>query len=480
VQVRLVFFLTILGSVALATGSSDQAVDRFDAWVAFVDKGVKSEVEREAAFRELEATFHPRALERRRLRRTRVGLFDETDLPLHREYLRGVAGTGAEVRVQSRWLNGVTVVATREQLEAIETLSYVREVTDIHPHRPKGAGGGRVPIDPDLMQSPEEGTEDLYGWAGPQIRQLHLDRVHEAGYTGSGVRVGVIDTGFLLRHPAFQTADGGIRIAAQWDFVDHDSTTAPEPGDPLDQHEHGSLVLGILAANLPGELVGAAPEAEFILLKAEDGATEYFLEEKWFAAALEYAEAKGADVVTSSLVLYEGYDGADVDGRTSVMSQAWNLAVENGIIGLQGGGNAGFDDDPSTHHLLPPAGAPGVITVGAAGPGGEIAPFSSDGFRIEGSVKPALLAWGLGTASISPYEPGAYTRSNGTSMATPLLAGAVACLLQGHPDWSIAEVKAARASGSYYRKNGEPDPLFVRGYGVPDMARAVGLPQIVR
>ena len=234
-------------------------------------------------------------------------------------------------------------------------------------------------------------------------------------------------------------------------------------------------ILGILAANRHREMVGSAPGAEFILLKAEDGDTEYFLEEKWFAAALEYAERHGADVITSSLVLYEGYESTDVDGRTSIMAQAWDLAVGNGVIGFQGGGNSGHDEDPSTHHLLPPAGSPGVITVGAVDSEGRIASFSSDGLRVEGTETPELLAWGHGTASISPYEPGAYTLSSGTSMATPLLAGGVACLLQAHPDWSVQQMKdALRASGDYYRENGRPDPLFVHGYGIPDLARALG------
>lgn len=99
---RLVIFLAIFGSVALTPGSSEQAVDRFDAWVAFVDKGTGSEADREAALRELEATFHPRALARRKLRRTRPGLFDEHDFLLCPEYLGGVRTTGAEVRVGSR------------------------------------------------------------------------------------------------------------------------------------------------------------------------------------------------------------------------------------------------------------------------------------------------------------------------------------------------------------------------------------------
>lgn len=465
--------------VPLAVCTSASPQDRFDAWVAFADKGDLSEGQREAAFQELERTFDPRALERRRIRRTRPGLFDEHDLPLRPEYLHQVSGTGAEVRVQSRWLNGVTVLATRRQLAAIEKLPFVQSVADVHAHIPKGSRGGRVPNDTDLRGAPGPGSDVVFGWSGPQIRQLQLHRLHDEGFTGSGVRIGVVDTGFLLRHPAFQGPDrpnGPIKVVDQWDFVDNDPVASPEAGDGLDQHEHGSLILGIVAANRPGELVGSAPDAEFILLKAEDGATEYFLEEKWFAAALEYAEARGADVVTSSVVLYEGYDGSDVDGRTSVMAQAWNLAVGNGIIGFQGAGNSGHDQDPSTHHMIPPAGSPGVITVGAVDSLGEMAYFSSDGMKIQDTVKPEFLAWGHNTLSISPYEPGAYTVSSGTSMATPLFAGAVACLLQTHPAWSMEELRdTLRRSGSYYREHGHPDPLYVQGYGIPDLALAAGL-----
>jgi subtilisin family serine protease len=299
-----------------------------------------------------------------------------------------------------------------------------------------------------------------------------LDRLHGEGYRGEGVRIGVIDTGFLLRHPALQNSDRSINVVAEWDFVDNDGVVSPEEGDRHDQHEHGTLVLGALAADLPGLLIGSAPSAEYVLLKAEDAEEEYFLEEKWFAAALEYAEAKGVDIVSSSVVLYTGYDNSHVDGQTSVMAKAWNLAVGNGVIGLQGGGNAGHDTDPTTHSLLPPAGVPGVITVGAVDSAGEITRFSSDGLELHGTVKPEVLALGLGTATISPYVPGAFTLSGGTSMATPVLAGGVACLLQLHPEWTVDEIRSALfSSGSFFLEHGKPDPLYVWGYGIPDFSR---------
>ena len=463
----------VLGSTPAIHGQADAS---FDAWVSFADKGFQTEEERRAAFASLEDSFNPVALARRKLRRTRPGLFDDLDLPLSPSYLDAVSSTGAELRVRSRWLNGVTVSATRNQLASIDRLPFVKEVTDVHPRSPRRPRIGETPSDPDLRRGPPPGGHGIYGWAEKQNTQLNLQPLHDAGYRGAGVRVAVIDTGFLLDHPALQGPDGTIEVVAQWDFVDHDSLVIPEPRDPVDQHEHGTVVLGALAGNRHGELVGSAPEAEYILLKAEDAESEYFLEEKWFAAALEFAEAHGADLVSSSVVLYEGYDASDVGRQASVMARAWDIAVGNGVIGFQGGGNSGHDSDPSSHHLLPPAGAPGVIAVGAVDSEGKIASFSSDGLLVRGTPKPELLALGRGTASISPYVPGAYTASAGTSMATPVLAGAVACLLQLHPEWTVEKVRSALfESGDYFLKNGSFDPRFILGFGIPDLARAAGL-----
>ncbi len=114
--------------------------------------------------------------------------------------------------------------------------------------------------------------------------------------------------------------------------------------------------------------------------------------------------------------------------------------------------------------------------MGAVEGTGGIARFSSDGLRSGETQKPELLAWGRNTASISPYEEGAFTSSSGTSMATPLLAGAVACVLQAHPDWTVKEIKEALfSSGDYFLERGEPDPLFIHGYGIPDLYLASGL-----
>jgi subtilisin family serine protease len=265
-------------------------------------------------------------------------------------------------------------------------------------------------------------------------------------------------------------------VIAQWDFMDNDRIAALEPKDRPLQHTHGTYVLGNIASYVPGALVGSAYEASYILCKAEDDVEEYLLEEKWFVAALEYAEAHGADVITSSLGLYTGYSRDQLDGKTSVMAQGWNLAVANGVIGVQGGGNFGHDDDPEIHHLFPPADALGVIAVGAVDTDGHIARFSSDGPTMDGRLKPEVLACGAGCWTISLSDREGYIQGAGTSMAAPIMAGAVACILQVNPEWSVEEVrKSLFHSGSYFRAHGKPDPLYIRGYGIPDVFLAAGL-----
>lgn len=445
---------------------------QYDAWVAFKDKGVLNEEQRKIILTELEKSFNPRALKRRKTKRTFPGLFDERDFPLCPKYLEGVAKTGAKLRVKSRWLNGVTVLTSKSRIEKIKALPYVTAVTDFHEHKPRMKL--KKPLKP-RKKKPQEFT-DFYGRAETQVKQLGLDKLHRAGYTGTGIMIAVIDCGFDLSHIAFKHEKNPIRIAAQWDFVENDGDVIPRPGIHTTNYDHGTAVFGIMAAYAPNELVGTAYGADYILCNAEDGEIEYYLEERYFVAALEFAESHGADVLTTSLVLYGGYRQDQVDGQTALMTKGMNIAVGNGVVCLAGGGNFGHDKDPATSKLMIPGDGKGVIAVGAIKNDGLIAPFSSDGPTVDGRLKPEVLALGVATATISLADKAGYGGSFGTSVATPVMAGAVACLLQVHPEWTVQQLrKALFHSGDYYRKNGKPDPLFVHGCGIPDVFLAAGI-----
>jgi len=447
----------------------------YDAWVEFKDKGINTKRKRQKALNELEANFNSRALERRRAKRTLPGLFDERDFPLSTIYLKGVAKTGAVLKVQSRWLNGVSILATKNQITKIKKLLYVTKVTDFHEHK---APRPLEPQEKRPAQSPEEKAV-YYERSKLAARQIGLDKLHEAGYTGRGIRIAVIDAGFDLSHTAFRNPQKSIYVVAEWDFVENDDSIIPRPGTHPTYFSHGTSVLGTIASYSPNELMGTAYDAEFILCNPEDGDTEYYLEERWFVAALEFAESHGADVLTSSLVLYDGYTVEQADGKTSIMTLGMDIVSGNGVICLTGSGNYGHDEDPDISHLMTPGDTQNIITVGAITPDGSIAGFSSDGPTADGRLKPEVLALGSRAATVSIGVKNGYAYGGGVSIATPIMAGAVACLLQTHPHWTVEELlQALFSSGDYYRQHGKPDPLFVHGYGIPDVFMAAGLEEI--
>ncbi len=454
----------------------------YDAWITLSDKGIQSEQQLKTELSNLQMVYPARALARRQKRRTFPGLFDERDLPLYDKYLEQLEKTGAEVHIQSKWLNGVSVLANRQQLEEIRNLSFVSEVSDIHLHDPdrtsfRNPQLSGFPPSPDFPADPSDLYEsNHYGLADAQLQQLNLIALHEKGFTGKDVIIAVLDTGFELDHQAFNNSKHSIRVLKQWDLVNNDSLTIPEEGDPAEQHYHGSFVLGLIAACMPGQLIGSAYGANFILCKPEDANEEYLLEEKWFVAALEYAEFHGADIVSSSLTLYDHYAQEEMDGKTSVMAAGWNIATGNGIIGVTGGGNAGHDNDPALSHLGASADAFDLISVGSVDQYGQISSFSSDGPTTDGRIKPEVLARGTDAYTVSPIDKELYIPMSGTSMAAPLMAGAIACLLQAHPGWDTEELRTSLfSSGDYFRQHGKPDSLYIHGYGIPDISRAAGI-----
>ena len=441
-------------------------------WVYFTDKGVHSPAEHAQALDQVAATYNTRATARRLLRgdaAKRAGeLFDQRDLPVPPSYVDAVTATGARRSVVSRWLNAVSVYATPEQVEQIRALPFVARVQPVARGR-RIEPAGVVPVSPPSVGGDANRGRLDYGLATEQLTQINLIALHEAGYTGQGVVVGILDTGFHREHAAFNDPDHPLAIVAEYDFINDDPNAGIEPGDPGGQHYHGTYILGTLAAYRPGQLMGGAFDAAFILCKTEDTAGEYPAEEDYYVAGLEFIEANGGDVATSSLGYIDWYTQGDLDGQTAVTTIAVNVATANGVHCCTAAMNMGHDSNPTTSHLGAPADAFQVITCGAVNSNGVIASFSSDGPTADGRVKPEVLARGVGTATVNPDTVYSYSSVNGTSLSTPLVAGAVACLTQAHPDWTVDQLRdfLFQTAGDYV-VNGTFDPLYVRGYGIID------------
>jgi subtilisin-like proprotein convertase family protein len=439
-------------------------------WIFFADKGLAGRAAREAAIAGVAASYDPRAVERRRLRGRHAveggPLFDVRDLPVHEPYVDQVASTGAKVRIRSRWVNAVSAVATSRQIDAIAALPAVTKIQPVARSKRPELGEARQ------AALPEGTAESLtldYGSSTDQLTQINLIALHEAGYTGEGVIVGVLDTGFRRDHTAFNQPGHEIEVIAEYDFVDDDPDTSNQTGDPSSQHDHGTKILGTLGSYYPGELVGGAYGASFALAKTEDTTGEYPAEEDNYVAGLEFLEANGVDMTTSSLGYIDWYTQADLDGETAVTTIAINAASDAGVHTVTAAGNEYHDSNPATSSLIAPADAFSIITAGAVTSSGSIASFSSDGPTADGRVKPELLALGSGTATISSTSTTGFTTADGTSLSTPLVAAAVACLIQAHPSWTVQDMREALFLFANYDPGGLGfDPEYVRGYGIVD------------
>ncbi len=451
----------------------DQAAnDTIGAWVFFTDKRIRTVAQFEAAEAAADTRCSERARRRRSMRRTAPGMFDHYDFPLAESYVRGALATGASLRTKSEWLNAISVNATRAQIDAMAALPYVRLVKPL---------ARSVRIDPltkplVVEAGPRAAGPGFYGAATDQLQQINIPAAHAAGYTGAGIIIGILDTGFKRTHEAFNEPGNVVNVLGEWDFVNNDGNTGPEAGDPSSQHTHGTLILGTIGAYKPNTLVGGAYDASFYLAKTENVASETPIEEDFYVAGLQWLETNGADLATSSLGYIDWYTQADLDGATAVTTLAVNIATANGLVCCTAAGNSGHDSNPATSRLIAPADALDVLTCGANQADGTISGFSSDGPTADGRVKPEVLARGSGTATVDPNVDTNYTTASGTSLSTPLVASAVALVLQAHPDWTVRQVRTAlQRTASDYVANQTFDPLYVRGYGIIDVMAAIGV-----
>ncbi|MCA9278792.1 MAG: S8 family serine peptidase [Phycisphaeraceae bacterium] len=448
-------------SLPLLTSSNPHDSAPIAYWVFFLDKGIEPGPAMDAALAELEQTSNTRMIARRQLRRTAPGLFDERDLAVHQSYIDEVLTTGATQRITSKWLNAISVNATEDQIDAIAALAHVTKV------QPVGVSVGVEPIevnDHQLIIPTVDGT--FYGNAEAQLDQINLITLHDAGHTAQGVIIGILDTGFKRTHDAFNQPGHVVNVLAEYDFVNDDPNTAPEPGDDPGQHNHGTYILGTIGSYLPNTMVGGAFDASFILCKTEDITNEYQQEEDFYVAGLEFIENNGGDMATSSLGYIDWYSQSNLNGVTAVTTIGVNIATANGMFCCTAAGNEGHDSNPSTSSLIAPADAFEVITCGAVRSNNAVVGFSSDGPTADGRVKPELMARGSNTWTVSPSNDSDLTQVSGTSLSTPLVAAAVACLIEAQPGWTVSEMRSMLFATAQPLGAAVPDPEFVWGYGI--------------
>lgn len=413
-------------------------VETILAWVYFTDKNHPR-----SSFAPAELVSE-RSIQRRLKVRTLSAVVDETDFPLSEHYVSAVSENVRTVRHRSKWLNAVSVSANREQLQRIADLPFVRMVDAVarfarnDSEHESGIDGSRI------NENTQEGALLLdYGTSFNQVNQINVPAVHNTGNYGQGILVGVFDNGFRLpNHEAFAS----MSILATYDFVDYKVSVVPRSPS---HGAHGVNTLSAIGGYKPGQLIGPAFGATFILARTENDSSETPAEEDKWVAAIEWADSIGVDVTSTSLgyltydAPYPSWTWQNMDGNTTVITRAADLAVARGILVFNSAGNEGSNASRNT--LIAPADGDSVIAVGSVTSTGARSSFSSVGptTSIPPRIKPDIMARGSSVVLASSSNPLGYTTASGTSFSCPLAAGAATLVLKAHPWAAPMQILAA-------------------------------------
>lgn len=436
------------------------AQTKINYWISFTDKNNSP-----YSLEHPEAFLSEKAIARRTRQNITVNI---SDIPVTPSYLNILRTMGAQVLNTSKWLNAATVTNVDEAtLSQIKELSFVKEIKKIT-IEPSPTSSNKFNVEnthsiPAVL--PSQKASFNYGPSFFQVDQIGMVCMHDMGFQGQGMTIAVLDAGFYKvdSFPAFDSLRMENRLLGCRDIVSGDTMV-------FEDWAHGMNVLSCMASNLPTLLIGTAPKASYWLLRTEDHGSESLQEEINWLIGSEFADSVGVDIINSSLG-YSYFDNAadnhtfaDLDGNTTIVTKAADLAAEKGIFVCSSAGNSA---GPPWYKVTPPADADSILSVGAVDSAGVIANFSSRGPTSDGRIKPNTCARGVATV-ISANSGGGITTSGGTSFASPLTAGAVACLWQAHPTFTNMEIlDAVQQSASQFAS---PDTIM--GYGIPNFCAA--------
>jgi len=447
----LLFNLLILAYL----GVKAQEISEGVYWVYFTDKaGTGYQIDEPDQF------LSDRSVNRRAMQRLAV---DQLDLPVNTDYLQEIRDMGVIIKHVSRWLNGIAMIQMDEEmfqdvLQKPFTDTVPWEPQKFALHFPQISGEPR--FDPPLVQGPAFD----YGIAREQVELIRTDQLHEMGYTAGGVWIGVLDAGFynVDSLPSFIPLLDEGRILDARNYVNGTSIYRQN-------NSHGMSVLSLMAGEWDGNMIGTAPHASYLLCMTEDPDQETRIEEIAWIEAAEFADSLGVDVLNTSLG-YSEFDGglfdysySDMDGLSSYISRAASLTASRGMILCNSAGNSGDDE---WFYITAPADALDILAVGAVDSTNLLANFSSRGPSFDSRIKPDVTTMGRGSGV--QHWSGGLARGNGTSYASPIMAGSVAALWQAFPELTAKElINNIKQSGHL---SARPNSNY--GYGTPNMLQA--------
>ncbi|MDI6840852.1 MAG: S8 family peptidase [bacterium] len=466
-------------------------------WVYFTDKGFSTQSEYDMAISELKSKLTPGAIKRRLNVRSADNLVDLSDLPVAERYVNSISKLGATPLYSSKYLNATSFLVPVKLIQEIASFPYVLKIDKIRTLK--------TTISQPVMKT-EKGIG--YGESGSALKQIGVADAHSSGFIGSGVLIGILDTGFeRKKNPAFKYTN----IIREWDFINNDNCTGYDPtndtiGTDWDQINHGTGMLCLLGAAWPDNYIGAAFGSDFVLAKTEwlrnpgSPYADVITEEDWWIAGVEWIVSIADTVANDSACIISnslGYkfwaDEPDsnysydmLNGHTTPISRVASSLASKGVLLVTAMGNRKDQSASPDTCIVAPADADSIIAVGGVDSLGNWVEWekvgnvnyggSVIGPRVDGTLKPEVCGPWLGNYVVYDDTTSYHYQSHGTSCATALVAGACALVCEAHPSWSPMKVREAICNTAS-RASSPNDTL---GYGIMNANKAIGVPDVIR
>lgn len=392
------------------------------------------------------------------------------DLPINQKYINELKTFGIKIIHLLNWFNCVSAIVPSEKIQLIKSLPFVQSVEPVRKLIYKRELENQVA----LKENNQNYSTNDYGLSFTQLNLSDIPLVHSKGIDGRNVLIGLLDSGFdWQRHQSLNTRN----IIAEYDFVFGDSITANQPQDVPGQDFHGTLVLSIIGGYKDSILIGAAYNSSFLLAKTEYIGSETHVEEDNYAAALIWMENLGVDITSSSLGYSEfdtgegSYTYQDMNGKTTIVTKAAELAFERGVVTFTSAGNEG---NTKWKYITAPADGFNVIAVGSVDAQNQLASFSSVGPTVDGRIKPEVVAMGVSVYGALAGSTNEYRSANGTSTSSPIAAGVGALLLSKFPHLQNTQVRNIILESS----SNSQSPNNLIGYGLVSAKNALEFPNL--
>lgn len=383
-----------------------------------------------------------------------ITIGDSLNCPIKKLYLSILSKNNIQIIGQSKWLNAVAItIDTNQKIENIKNLPFIKNFEYLSERKNSENENAFCENSGNKLLENNQNSKT-------QINMENGFYLHDNGFKGKGITIAILDGGFSGADTinAFKNLRLQNRINYAYDFVDEDT-------NPFKGSEHGTNCFSIMAAQKPSNLMGTAPDANYILIRTEDTKSEQKIEEFNLVRGLELADSLGAKVINISLGYTKfdhnigSYNWQSLTQNNSISQKGVELAAKKGLLVVVSAGN---DGDEKWEYISFPANAKGSLTVGAVDSNGKSSFFSSKGYAELKDIKPDVVALGENVFMINGDDE--LYNGNGTSFASPIIAGLSACLWQAFPKLSASEIiEVIQKSSNQFL---EPDSE--RGYGLPN------------